>query len=603
MQSTSPIPLLKSIAVLPFVNISNDPENEYFSDGITEEIINALTKIDGLKVIARTSSFAFKNTQMDVRTIGNQLDVTTILEGSVRKAGNRIRITAQLIQTEDGSHLWAQNFDRKLDDLFALQDEVSLLIADQIREHYGHFNISAPIEAATPPLLEAYDLVLKGNYHFKRKSYDDIKKAVQYFEDAIAKDPNFEEAYTSLGETYFHVFGFGMLSMEEAYKHARNAADKAISINPRSARAHKVLAYIRFFHDWDWDGAIQAYQSALEYGLPEQNEFIGYYAMFIEEDFEKAIRIAKEVLSTDPLHVLSHWQLGLCYYFARQFEKAIDAFSGAIEIDPNYGEALRFRGLIQGYLGNFVEAKRDIHKALDCSGGQGLANMDLLMVNILMGKNTEVLRTLQQTNFLDTADTASIYSMLNKPEEAIEWLEKAYQERSGSLLTLKNFWVWDNIRDHDRFKQIYAQMKFPKSVIINSFSPTSGRQIKMASNQPLLSDKEVSHFQSLLDILLNEDEIFLDPNLTLRILAAQLELHPNKLSWLLNEQMGRNFNEFINSYRLKTFKSKALNPKNNHLTLLALAYESGFNSKTVFNSFFKKIEGTTPRKWVKANQE
>jgi TolB-like protein/AraC-like DNA-binding protein/Tfp pilus assembly protein PilF len=589
----------KSIAVLPFVNRSGDPENAYFSDGITEEIINALAALPGLKVIARTSSFAFKDRNEDVRTIGRQLGVRTLLEGSVRKARNRVRITAQLISTADGAHLWAKNFDRELDDLFALQDEISLLIADQIREHFGHIELPNFLPSGPTPDQAAYDLRLKGSYHLKRKGFEDIKKALQFFREAIQLDPAYAEAYAQLGEAYLHAAGFGLISNPEAHRRARQAAERAIELDPHNALGYKVLAYVNLFYDWSWDAAIAAYEQAIANGLPDQNEFITYYQIFIEEDFDRAIAVAKKATETDPLHVISHWQLGLTYYFARRFEAAIDAFDAALTIDPAFGEALRFRGLVQGYLGRYEAALIDINKALELTSGQGLANIDKLVVKILMGKTAEVATAIPRTDLPDASDPAILYALLNQPDEALEWLEKAYAERSVMLVTLKNFWVWDNLRTDARFQAIYDRMQFPPSTVRSpQLAPVAAEAVRPAESS-LLAPEEVAHYRQQLDRLIQDEEVFTDPALSLRQLAARIELHPNKLSWLLNEHLGQNFNEFVNSFRLATFKEKALDPANSHLTLLGLAYESGFNSKSVFNAFFKKQEGVTPRAWVK----
>ena len=192
----------KSIAVLPFANMSTDPENEYFSDGITEEIINALTTIKGLKVIARTSSFAFKNKNIDVRTIGDQLGVSTVLEGSVRKAKNRVRITVQLVSTIDGTHFWSKNFDRELEDIFALQDEISLLIADQIRENFGHLNIKEHLIEAPTNNMEAYNLYLKGRYQHLKWDGKGIVNAVKLYEQCVKIDPSFDLPYFGLAFSY-----------------------------------------------------------------------------------------------------------------------------------------------------------------------------------------------------------------------------------------------------------------------------------------------------------------------------------------------------------------------------------------------------------------
>ncbi|MDF1695771.1 MAG: tetratricopeptide repeat protein [Saprospiraceae bacterium] len=589
----------KSIAVLPFANMSSDRDNEYFSDGITEEIINALTKIPGLKVIARTSSFAFKGQHIDVRIIGKQLGVTTILEGSVRKVNNRVRVTAQLINTEDGAHLWSKNFDRVMEDIFALQDEISLLIADQIRENFGHFEIPSISHFNPTQSIEAYDLWLKGSYHLKRKDFEDIKKAIEFFKRAIQIDPLYAEAFSMLGEAYIHASGFGLMATTEAHQLARVSAEKALEIDKENLYAYKVLAYIQLFHDWDWKSAIQSYDKAVACGLPHQNEFISYYYIFIEEDFEKAILVAKKATVTDPLHVITHWQLGLTYYFARQFEEAIIAFTKALEIDSNFGEAFRFRGLVKGCLGKYSDALIDIQKALELTSGQGLANMDLLMVKILMGKKKEVISVIQETKYVDSSDPASLYALLDMKEEAIFWLEKAYEERSVMMVTLKNFWVWDNLREDSRFKEIYNRMYFPASSENRQLLRKFDRVQPEPSTTALLNDIEIERNLQQLNQLITEEEMYTDPSLSLRKLAEVMDLHPNKLSWLLNDYIGKNFNEYVNAFRLEKFKEKALDPKNSHITLLGLAYESGFNSKTVFNSFFKKMEETTPRAWVK----
>ncbi|MBR9917506.1 helix-turn-helix domain-containing protein [bacterium] len=582
--------------------MSADPENEYFSDGITEEIINALTTVKGLKVIARTSSFAFKNKNIDVRSIGKQLGVTTILEGSVRKAKNKIRVTAQLINTTDGTHFWSKNFDRDLQDIFALQDEISLLLADQIRENFGHLEI--PSFHNTPPTrnVSAYDLWLKGSYHLKRKDFEDIKEAMKFLKDAISVDPNYADAYTFLGEAYIQAAALNIFPNHEGNLLARNAAEKAIKLDPTNAKAHMVLAYIELFSNWNWDAALKEYNKAIKHGHSEQNEFITYYYIFIMEDFERAIEIAKKDTETDPLHIHTHWQLGLTYYFARDFEKSITAFNKALELDSGYGEALRFRGLVQAYLGNYKEALVDIKNALELIGGLGNANVDLLVVKILMGKKEEVLSVLKKTKYIDSSDPAILYALLDMPNEAIYWLEKAYEERSVNMATLKNYWVWDNLREHDRFKEIYARMNFPAS-IKNKFTL---EPIEIAPNtfiNSLLSEDEIEKYLNQLEKLMEEDEIYLDPSLSLRLLAEKLDMQANKLSWMINEKIGKNFNEYINTFRVRTFKEMALNPDNSNLTLLGLAYDSGFNSKTVFNAFFKRMEGITPKAWVKSQKD
>ena len=586
-----------SIAVLPLENLSSDPENEYFSDGMSEEIINALSRINGLKVTARTSSFAFKGLKEDVRIIGNKLGVASVIEGSVRKAGKRVRITVQLIRTDNGFHIWSENFDRELADIFALQDEISLLVADKIRENFGHMEIGDHLVSAKTANTEAYQKFLQGSFHFKRKDLEDIKKALSYFQEAVQLDPDYAEAHAFIGETYLHYAGFNLISTQEGHSKAREAAEKALEIDEKDARAHKVLAYVHLFYDWDWDGAIASYNRAVVGGLTNENEFITYYYIFIQKDYEQAIRIAKENVVKDPLHVITHWQLGLCYYFAGRFSEALQAFEQSLQQDSNFSEALRWKGVVLGYLGRFEEAHAAIDQALVITRGAGLALLDRLTVKILQQETEVVVEEIEQMQHLDPCDPATLYSLLNMPEKAVAWLEKGLEARSVMMVSLKHFWIWDNIRQDAGFQRIYRKMQFHTQKALKA--DRRSHQLR-EDGAAKLSPEEIMTVTAALEEMLKNEETVVDQELTLRSVAEALALHPNKLSWLLNRHMGKNFNELINQYRLKIFKKKATDPANRHLTLLGLAYESGFNSKSVFNDYFKKSTGLTPKAWMKA---
>lgn len=590
-----------SIAVLPFVNRSSDTENEYFSDGITEEIINVLTKDSTLKVIARTSSFTYKGKQIDVREVGRQLRVAMVLEGSIRKVGDRVRVAAQLSETAEGTQLWSSNFDRKLKDIFDLQDELSALIADQIREEFGHFEMADLTVIQPTTKIDAYEMLLKGSFHFKRKDLKDIQLARQYFEAAISADDQYADAHAYLAETFLHLAGFGVMDTSEAHSQARTAAQRAIRLQTKTARAHKVLAYIHFFHDWDWTAARNAYESAIRAGLTNENEFITYYYVFLEKDYDRAITIAQQVVERDPLHSMSHWQLGLCYYFAAQFVEATKRFERAILLDEQLAEAHRWRGLALAQSGKFDEAIASVKYALNLTKGQGPAAFNLLQVRALMGERETVIAAMAATDYLDPCDPAELYTQLGLKEEAIDYLERAFEQRSIMMVSLKHYWLWDSLRDHPRFKALCQRMNFsttPTGLPLSASWKPNGQNLKKA----LLSKEECQRYLQALTDIIERQQAYLNAELSLRALAADLDLHPNKLSWLLNTTVRKNYNEYINSYRLQAFKEKALSPKNSHLTLLGLAYESGFNSKTVFNNFFKKQEGMTPRAWLKAQR-
>lgn len=589
----------RSIAVLPFLNLSTDPEDEYFSDGITEEIINALNQISGLKVIARTSVFSLKGKDLDAREIGSKLGVNLLLEGSLRKAANKVRISVQLITAENGFRIWTEKYDRELDDIFAVQDEIANCVLERLQLELENNFTSNNYTQNT----EAYQLLLKGNYFFKR-DYDGTVKSLEYFKKAVELAPDYGEAYAFMGETLIHHAAFGIISTIDAHEQARSCAYTALGINQYDPRAHKVLAFIHLFYDWNWDAAIEAYQKAVRYGLPNQNDFITYYYIFLENDFEKAVKIAKEGLETDPLHSGSHWQLGISYYFGAQFEEAIEAFNKAIELEPSNSETYHWKSTALGFLKRFDEAQEASQKAIELSEENPWAQFSHLILKVLLGQEKEVLQAIESQEFLDPMDPAILYSLMGMKDEAIAMLEEGYKTKSVMMVTLKHYWMWDAIRDDERFQEIYDRMNFPENVrkeqvITSKILPISNASKKITASP----DAETLATLEQLNQLMDEDEIYLNPSLSLRELAQSLQIHPNKLSWLINENLGKNFNEYINDWRLTAFQQKALNPENSNITLLGLAYESGFNSKSVFNEFFKRATGLTPRAWLKSRQD
>jgi len=589
----------RSIAVLPFLNLSTNPEDEYFSDGITEEIINALNLIDGLKVIARTSVFALKGKNLDAREIGSKLGVNLLLEGSLRKAANKVRISVQLVTAENGFRIWTEKYDRKLDDIFAIQDEIANCVLERLQlELEANFTSNNYTQNT-----EAYQLLLKGVYFFKR-DFDGTVKALDYFKQAIELAPDYAEAYAYIGETLIHHAAFGIISTIDAHEQARAYAYTALGLNQYDPHAHKVLAFIQLYYDWNWDAAIESYQKAVRYGLPNQNDFITYYYIFLENDVDKAIEIAQKLLETDPLHFKSHWQLGLSYYFAARFEPAVEAFDKAIELEPSNSESYHWKSTALGFLKKFDEAKVASQKAFELSEDNPWTHFSHLILKILLGEEKEVLQSIESQEFLDPMDPALLYAMMGLKEKAFAKLKEGYKAKSVMMVTLKNYWMWDAIRDDDRFQEMIERMNFPegekdRQAINGRILPLSSENKKIATGTP---DPETLATLEQLKQLMDEDETYLNPSLSLRELAQSLQIHPNKLSWLINENLGKNFNEYINSWRLTAFQQKALDPENSNITLLGLAYDSGFNSKTVFNEFFKRSTGLTPRAWLKSRE-
>jgi len=451
---------LQSIAILAFENMSGDPDQEYFSDGISEEILNSIVNVKGLKVAGRTSSFSFKDKNVDIRSIGEELNVELVLEGSVRKFGNNVVITAQLIKVEDGFHLWSETYERDLEDIFSVQKDIAARIVEKLK-----LQLQMSDEGFGGTLnLEAYDLFLKGIY-FHSKDFLSAEKAMDAFQRAVELDANYAEAHALIAEMYIVYAGYGLMPPVEAYTRARAAAQKAISINEREPRAHKALAYVYFTSDWNWEAALAYYNQAVDYGLPVPDQFITYYDIFVNKDYDHAIKTSEEMAAIDPLNIESHWHLGLMNFFSGRFDDAMKAFNTTLELDPNYSEGHHWKGAILGYQGKYDEAIESLQKALELTQGQGPANLDLLIVKIQMGNKEEVLLTLNEweksTEPINPMDPAMLYALLDMPDKAIYWLEESYRQRAIMTVSLKFYWIWDSIRDDPRFIEIYDRMNFP----------------------------------------------------------------------------------------------------------------------------------------------
>ena len=589
----------KSIAVLPFVNMSADPENEYFSDGITEEIINALTTVKGLKVIARTSSFAFKNKNIDVRTIGNQLGVSTVLEGSVRKVKNRVRITAQLVSANDGTHFWSKNFDRDLEDIFALQDEISLHIADQIRENFGHLNIQERLIEAPTQNMEAYDLYLKGRHQHLMWDGQGIANAVELYEQCVRIDPSFALPYFGLAYSYAMYGSWGnnkgLLQLSE------ENLSKGFNLDKQSYIGYFSKATLSFWGQWDFINGHKFFQKAIELnpsyteaeeGLCELYTALGY--------FEKAHWHADNMLKTNPLSPNHYFTKANIHYLDEDYTKALACIETSLSINPGFTLSIALKQLclilLKDYekLNDFLSKTPLAERPEECRVLYKLVNpedqidIDISRVGLMIKEDFGAALFPWQLFLL---------VHLDKHEMALDFLEENIRMRTGQVINFMNTPLLKPLHRHQRFQDL-LQATFR----IELLPPDPEKQIRIAPTKALMSSSEIDMVLKIFAKGMKEEKWFQNPSLSLRKLAENVNISSNKLSWLLNERIGQNFNEYINSFRLENFKKIALNPENSHLTLLALAYESGFNSKSVFNTFFKKTEGMTPKAWVKSNQ-
>lgn len=586
----------KSIAVLPFVNMSSDPENEFFSDGITEEIINALTSINGLKVIARTSSFSFKNNNTDIREIGSMLGVTNILEGSVRKSSNRVRITAQLINTHDGTHYWSKNFDRELNDIFELQDEISLLIADQIRENFGHFDIQEHLIEAPTKNIDAYELFLKGHYFQLKWDPQSIGQAIELYELSVKKDPSFVRSYYGLVQSYGLMAAWGYLPQEKGFEKAINNFMIAQDLDKTLPDYGMSFVGRTFWMEWDFQITYEQLKKTLSDHPHYTNALEAMAELFIAHGlFDKAIEYIDIALAVDPLSANHFYTLGHIYYYQKDYTKAYELIKKALVVNPNFTLALELKALCLIWLNQ----KEEFEKLIADDVNKKIKIMLFNVINDNMPIATETVE--EWKNAADDQKqmvTYELYILANSrhKQAAFELLMKYIEQKRGQIINFRVDPLLQSLYEIQNLNELYASNLKIEEIHSAKTSLQTKENTKI--------DKELlnTHYQNLLEYIIKEQP-HLDAQLSLNDLASLVNMHPNKLSYLINEQSDKNFNEFINYYRLEHFKEIALDKANQHLTILGLAYESGFNSKTVFNTFFKKTEGTTPSSWLKSQQQ
>ena len=451
-----------SIAVLPFVNLSEDPANEFFSDGISEEILNVLAQIKRFKVLGRTSSFAFKDRNEDLRDIGKTLNVSHVLEGSVRKAGNRVRITAQLIKAEDGYHLWSKTFDRELDDIFAVQDEIALAISSALKvkllgDKEDHLIIGGTLNT------EAFQAYLKGMHYRNRGALEEtVRHAAEAFERATELDPEYARAYVSLAFTWNDLIANGYVSQEAGLKQMNLAASKAIELAPDLADAHLALGLSMQVDIPISHKAEDAIKKALELNPGNTTVLIEYSRINCNlGDFDTSIAAARKALELDPVSVYTNHWLGHVLYFARQYEEARLVLRQALELDPHYPKPHYFISMSYFWTGDLEKALKEIQL-------ESLAWMRLTAYTAILhrlGRISEALTAFEALIEVGAEDECSvqqagIYAQQGEADLAIKYLNRAFELGDPGLTQLKIDPFLDPIRSDQRFIELLARAGF-----------------------------------------------------------------------------------------------------------------------------------------------
>jgi TolB-like protein len=454
-----------SIAVLPFRDMSPQRDQEYFCDGIAEEVINALAHIENIKIVARTSSFAFKELDTDISEIGRMLRVSTVLEGSVRKAGEKLRITVQLISVSDGYHLWSERYDCSFDDIFAIQDEISLSIVDSLKvKLLGGEKARLVNRYLVEP--EAYKDFLTGIHYLRKVSEQNIRKAIDCFNSALEKNQNYGQAYAGLSSAQIFLGFLDYSPPKEVFPAAKTMAVKAIECGPDVGEGHSCMGLIKIYYEWDWEGARREFEKSLELKPNFITAHAGYanYFMAIGK-LEEAIKHGKKSVELDPLGIPSIMWLGIYYLRAGQPDLAREQFNRLIEIEPNFAHGQWILGHSHVLESRFDEGIGSIQKALKMSNDNSMILGGLGWAYGVAGRTEEAygvietLKTRANRENIRPFIFAKVYSGLGEKDLAFEWLEKAYDEHDIWLFAVYSDETMNNIRSEPRFNELLKKMR------------------------------------------------------------------------------------------------------------------------------------------------
>ena len=450
----------KSIAVLPLVNESGDPKDEYFSDGLSEELIAALAQISGLKVIGRSSSFRFKDGKEEPKTIGEKLGVSTLLEGTVRKQGDRVRIVAELVNAADGIALWTRTFDRELKDIFAVQEEIARAVAESLRVTLlGSNDRSA--ERAAPNSVEAHNAYLQGHFHFQRRNLEDFRKAVSYFDQAIRLDPDYALAYAERSEAWSFI---GDLTGQRAtaWPTAKSDAEKAVAIAPGLAEAHAALGWVRFFIDWKFAEGLSELKRAKELSPanPTANDLLARVIVYLGQ-VDEAERHARHAVELDPLSVTAQGNLGRVLFVAGKLDEADAVARKAAELQPAAAGNHRYQVHVAVERGDGETALREAQ----LEPNEGYRRFELALAHYVRGDRAAADAALADliANGRDQLayQIAEVYAVRGEKEKAFEWLQISFDNHDTGTLTLLIDPLLRGLRDDPRYKNLVAKLGLP----------------------------------------------------------------------------------------------------------------------------------------------
>jgi len=452
-----------SIAVLPVAHKSADAETEFFSDGMTEELINALAKVEGLRVVSRSSAYALKSADVPLREIGLRLNVGFLLEASVRRAGNRLRVTAQLVDVEKDSMVWSETYERQLEDVFAVQDEITRSIVETITRElqFGHLRGATP--AQQPRTLEAYDLYLLGRHHWYKRTEASMRRALALFQEAVAADPGYAPAYSGIADASALLASWQFAPPAETFPQAAEAARRALELDPESADAHASLGFVKLNWEWDWDGAAYHLERAIELNPSHEtaHRWLSAFLAGIGRD-DEAVPIARRAMELDPISVLPRMNLGITHFLAWRHEEAIAEFRRVLEKDSTFERAYAFLASSLSFLERHDEAIAAARTAVEVSKNYPMLVFALGICTARAGRIDEARAIFQPilpelTPFYE----ATAYAVLGDDSAAFDALERAPQARSDWMYSIGRQPWFSQYHSNPRFIRLLEQLHLP----------------------------------------------------------------------------------------------------------------------------------------------
>jgi serine/threonine-protein kinase len=454
-----------AVAVLPFANLSTDPDAEYLSDGITEELIDALAQVEGLRVASRTSVFALKGKPQDVRAIGSQLGVAAVLEGSVRQQGRHLRISARLTSAEDGRHLWSERYDRELEDVFAIEDEIAATIVRTLRATLLG-SLGDPTPRRYTENVAAHALYLKGRYQWNQRTHEALASAIDYFERAIAVDPGHALAYTGLADAHALQLDYRGIPVAEGFARAKEFARRALALDEGVAEAHASLAWVLFIYDWDWDESLRHFDRAIELnpGYATAHQW-RTFPLLATGRMSEALVAVRTALELDPGSVAMRRAAGWAYYYARRYDEAAEHLRRAVAMNPTAEESPRVLGLVHLQRGAYGEAEAAFREALALSEESAYASAGLGVALARSGRVGEARAILAQLErrarerYVSPVPFVILHLGLADTEAAFAAIERAHAERRGWMAYLRVDPMLDPLRGDPRFAEWLRRMR------------------------------------------------------------------------------------------------------------------------------------------------